>query len=197
MRASLEKYGDWAKAKEALGADLKKAIRTALSQEAEFMADKVRENLKKGPFTPLSPLTLAMRKLQGFKGTKPLQRTGDLLNSIKAVEGPDGDEFFIGVPRSVKAKDGESYVRIAAVHEYGKTIVIKVTPKMKAFFFAMLKKLGKGLKGKGGGGFARGFLIIHIPARPFITPAFEEFGPTLPDRFLKRLARETKGLLGE
>lgn len=36
-------------------------------------------------FAPLSPETIAMRQEQGYMGTKPLIRTGQLLNSINYV----------------------------------------------------------------------------------------------------------------
>lgn len=204
MKVTITKTGAWVAAQGALATNISQQVRTALQQEAEFMADKVREALKQGPHTPLSPLTLRARRLgiggKKFRGTKPLFRTGDLYNSIAATPDATGDAFFVGITRSARAKNGESLVRLADVHERGRTIVMKMTPKMIRFLFGvLLKGVARGGGGGTGGPVGGGtkLLVIHIPARPFIGPAFAKWGPTSLERFRNNLAAELKGVFGK
>lgn len=194
MKIKITPLGGWVAAQQALSADLGKAVRTALAQEAEFLADKVREKLKVGPHTPLSPLTLRARRLgiggSKFRGTKPLLRTGDLRNSIAAIPDAQGLAYFIGIPRSARSRDGQYLVRLADVHERGRTIVIKLTPKVARFLFGVLLKGApkRGGSSPGGPGKTK-ILVIHIPARPFIGPAFAAWSPTSGQRFMATLER--------
>lgn len=202
MKVTLTKTGDWVVAHAAVSTDISAAVRVALRQEAEFMADKVREALKNGPHEKLSPLTLRARRLGlggggKFKGTKPLIRSGDLLNSIAALPNATEDEFFVGVPRAARVKGGGSMVRLADVHERGRTIVMKMTPKMIRFLFGvLLKDLPRKAGPATGNATGTKILVIHIPARPFVGPAFEAWSPTSLDRFRANLVAELKGVLG-
>lgn len=45
----------------------------------------VQKKIVDGPFTPLKPATIAAREHEGFKGTKPLIRTGQLRQAITFV----------------------------------------------------------------------------------------------------------------
>lgn len=204
MKVTITQTGAWLAAHNAVSTNITAAVRVALRREAEFMADKVRDALKNGPHEKLSPLTLRARRLgiggPATRGTKPLLRTGDLYNSIAATPDMTGDAFFVGISRSVRSRTGESLVRLADVHERGRTIVMKMTPKMIRFLFGVLLK---GVARAGGGGGASGgagggtkILVIHIPARPFIGPAFTEWSPTSLDRFRANLAAELKGVFG-
>ncbi|WP_239014420.1 phage virion morphogenesis protein [Archangium violaceum] len=136
------------------------------------------------PLRPPSPLTLAARQLEGFGGTKALLVRGDLRNSITVIV--EGDEAFIGVPRSARSRNGESLVELARVHEYGSApIVIPLTPRMRRYLFALLKRAGQ----EPTGGTGRGVVVVQVPARPFLRPAFEKFRQGAGRRFLERVAK--------
>jgi hypothetical protein len=210
----IKREGEWGKAALILGrgkARIRGAMDRAVLQEAQFFRKKVVEGFRtQAPggkkFKPLSPNTLMFRRAQGFGGKKALIRTGSLRNSISVHKRnrPDGAEAFIGVLRTARTKDGKKLVNIAEVHEFGsKPIVIPVTPKMRAYVMALIAKkqrsgrdaqgrfIKKGQKGKGGGGggFKRGFLIIQIPARPFIGPVARKYfrGAVAKARFQTRV----------
>ena len=136
---------------------------------------------------PPSPLTLAARQMKGRGGTKALMVSGDLRNGIAAIV--KGDEAFVGVPRKARGKDGKSLVDVAQVQEFGAgPIIIPMTPAMRRFLFALLRMAGE----SGGGGSGKGVVVIQIPARPFLRPAFKVFQKGVQKRFLGRVA----GLLG-
>jgi len=107
----------------------------AVLQEAQFFRTKIVEGLRTGApggeaLQLLAPTTLAIRKLLGGKGTKPLVHHGDLRNSITVVK--EGDGVFVGVLRS--AKSAGPLVNVAAIHEFGSwPIVLKITPKVRAY----------------------------------------------------------------
>lgn len=198
--------GDWEEARRALGvagAPFKAAMHRAVYAEGKFFERRIVKGIRdQAPagkkFKPLSPLTLATRRDQGFGGTKALIRNSDLQNSIKTKK--KGDTVFVGVHRSEVSSDGKRLVQIAAVHEFGsKPIVIKVTPKMRRYFFAMMARQGiTPDPGKSTGGFRRGILIIKIPARPYISPVFEKWGDEkeVRERVLGRMAKSLGGQLG-
>ncbi len=201
MKVTVTKTGAWLSAKNALSADMAGAVRAALAQEAEFMADKVRDALARGPHEKLSPLTLRARRLglggggQKFQGTKPLLRSRDLYNSIAAVPNASSTAFHVGVPRAARARNGQSLARLADIHERGRTIVMALTPKMIRFLFGVLLKGAPKREGNEKGKGTK-VLVIHIPARPFLGPAFAKWGPTALPRFEKNLLRELKGVFG-
>lgn len=147
----------------------------------------------------LSRLTVALRKAMGFSGTKALMRTGDLRNSIKARK--EGEDWFTGVHRKEKSRDGKRLVNIAMVHEFGskKPIKIVVTEKLRKFFMAMFlksttpaqrKKLGRGKMPK----YAvmplsqsKRVIITRIRKRPFIGPVWN----SEKDKSSKNIIRDT------
>src|SRR5690606_17304044 len=86
-----------------------------------------------------SPLTLAAREMKGRGGTKALLVRGDLRNSVSAIV--QGDEAFVGVPRKARTQNGRAMVDVARVQEFGEgPIVIPMTPAMRRFLFALLRK---------------------------------------------------------
>ena len=185
--------GDWARARRLLTSvpeRLRAATSTALRQEAHALRNEIVQGLtKQAPggeaIRPLSPLTLAARELKGFKGTKALLVRGDLRNSISVII--DGDEAFIGILRSARSKDGKSLVDLVKLHEFGgPPVVIPMTPKMRRFLFVLLKKAGK----EPTGGSGRGIIVVQVPARPFLRPAFDKFREGASRRFLERVAKE-------
>jgi phage gpG-like protein len=190
---AVSRTGDWARARRLLTAApqrLQAAIGTAVRQEAHALRNEIVQGLTRQapggePLKPPSPLTIAARELEGFGGTKALIVRGDLRNSITVFV--QGDEAFIGVSRSARSKDGASMVDLAKLHEFGgPPVIIPMTPKMRRFLFALLRKAGK--EPTGGGG--RGVIVVQVPARPFLRPAFDKFREGASRRFLERVARE-------
>ena len=187
--------GDWARARQLLAAGpqrLRSAIGVAIRQEAQGLRNEIVQGLTSQapggePIKPPAPLTLAARQLEGFGGTKALLVRGDLRNSITVIV--EGDEAFIGVPRSARSSGGESLVDLAQPHEYGgPPVVIPITPKMRRFLFALLRQAGK----EPTGGSGRGVVVVQVPARPFLRPAFEKFREGASRRFLERVAQQLR-----
>ena len=190
---AVSRTGDWARARRLLTAApqrLQAAIGTAVRQEAHTLRNEIVQGLTNQspggePLKPPSPLTIAARQLEDFGGSKALIVRGDLRNSITVIV--QGDEAFIGVSRSARSKDGASMVDLAKLHEFGgPPVIIPITPKMRRFLFALLRKAGK--EPTGGGG--RGVIVVQVPARPFLRPAFDKFREGASRRFLERVARE-------
>lgn len=185
--------GDWALARQLLSAApmrLKRAIGTAVRQEAHALRNEVVRGItSQAPggeaMKPPSPLTLAARQLKGFGGTKALLVRGDLRKSVSVVI--NGDEAFIGVLRSARSAGGESLANLAELHEFGgPPVVIPITPKMRRYLFALLRKAGQAPTGGDG----RGVVVVQVPARPFLRPAFNKFQKGADRRFLERVAKE-------
>lgn len=145
------------------------------------------------PFAPLSPATLALRrsnlrrKTGGRRmGTKPLISTAQMFRAISATK-KGRRNWFIGVPRKKKRKDGKDPVQIALLMESG--FVTKWTPKQRRWFWWQISNAGnafskKILKGAGGRNSGRqrpkGFSLIIVPPRPFIGPSFEVWKQEMP-----------------
>jgi hypothetical protein len=219
MGISVKLTGDWNEAtvlmrKHKTGLFLRKAFDVAVRKQAQEFRKEVVEGIKSGApggkkFTPNTPLTVA------FKGsTKPLIDSGTLWRSIK-VQRVRRSEYFVGILWQTQSskKKGPSYplVNLAYLHEEGGSVAIKVTPKMQSYFFAMLRKLGKARRGKkarraalhiakavgGGHSFKVGrTIVIHIPARPFMKPVYEQFSKGARDRVIREVARELGGDFG-
>jgi phage gpG-like protein len=190
---AVSRTGDWARARRLLTAApqrLQAAIGTAVRQEAHALRNEIVQGLtSQAPggetLKPPSPLTIAARQLEGFGGSKALIVRGDLRNSITVIM--QGDEAFIGVSRSARSKDGASMVDLATLHEFGgPPVIIPMTPKMRRFLFALLRQAGK----EPTGGSGRGVIVVQVPARPFLRPAFDKFREGASRRFLDRVARE-------
>ena len=190
---AVSRTGDWARARRLLTAApqrLQAAIGSAVRQEAHALRNEIVQGLtSQAPggetLKPPSPLTIAARQLEGFGGSKALIVRGDLRNSITVIV--QGDEAFIGVSRSARSKDGASMVDLAKLHEFGgPPVIIPMTPKMRRFLFALLRQAGK----EPTGGSGRGVIVVQVPARPFLRPAFDKFREGAGRRFLERVARD-------
>lgn len=188
---TVQRTGDWAVVRRLLAtapAQLERAVGTALRQEAQLLRKEVVQGItRQSPggeaLEQPSELTLAARKLRGFGGTKALMVRGDLRNAVTAIV--RGTEAFVGVPRKARGKDGAPLVDVAKVQEFGSApTVIPMTPAMRRFLFAVLKKAGK--EPEGGGG--KGVVVVRIPPRPFLRPAFRKFARGAQKRFLGRVA---------
>jgi len=193
----LKKIGPWSQAGKLLAAAPKRmqaAFDKALLQEAQFLRTKIVEGIREQApggraFTPLAPTTLAIRQFRGFHGTKALLVHGDLRNSITVTK--DGDQVFVGVLRTARNRAGQSLVDIAALHEHGsRPIVVRLTPKARAFLHAAFRHAGLGRPSLGPP--STGIAVIQIPARPFLAPVFEKYAQPeqISRRFIERVVAQ-------
>lgn len=183
----VELKGDWGEASKILRGTpqrIKVALERAVALEAHYMVKQIVVDFRNVK-PPLAPLTLRKRRTQGFYGRKALMRTGDLRNSIGVVQ--HGSEAFVGVARSSGKAD------IAAVHEYGKTIAIAMTSKMRRYIFGVIMA-GRSRPREESAARGTGIILVRIPPRPFIRPAFEREKEGAPDRFMRWIARSVRGL---
>jgi morphogenesis family protein len=189
---TVQRTGNWAAARRLLAQlpeRLGPVTRRAILQEAHALRRDVVQGLTLqqpggSPIQPLSDLTLASRRLQRFAGTKALIRRGDLRRSIAVIDA--GDQIFIGVSRSARSADGKSLIDVAHVHEYGsQPIVIPVTPAMRRFLAMVYRQAGRP-RTPGSG---RGVVVVQVPARPFLRPAFDRFKVGLERRLLGRITK--------
>lgn len=67
-----------------LGGD-RQAVERQLNAIGLLAVSAIREKITEGPFIALKPSTIAARKRQGFLGTRPLVRTGQLRNAVNYV----------------------------------------------------------------------------------------------------------------
>lgn len=199
--------GAW---KEALGIlGDKKTLHAAIDHAVMAEAELARRKIVKGmtdqapggsPFQPLSDLTLASRRFRKFRGKKILIVTANMRNSIKAKRVRSGIAT-VGVAADRRTANGKLLSSVWQVQEYGATIAINVTPKMRRWFFTMLRKTGAydATKATSGSGNAKNVWIVKIPPRPFLRPVFEEIQnnrSALQARLAKRVAAYMRGSLG-
>lgn len=214
--------GDWERVRAILrkhrgGATFRRALDQAVRREAEEFVRDVKTGVRQG--SPGGKKLAALRPLTVYRkrSNKPLIDHGDLVGGVR-VKRVRQMEYFGGVHRTARGRGGAArgggagktgLANIAAVHELGKIIVIRITPKMVGYFFAMVRRVtqagsrrrASGTKPAGGTrssgraipSFRAGaVLIIRIKARPFLRPVFERRKRGAPDRIL----RTTTNLLG-
>jgi hypothetical protein len=189
----LTKHASWAQSLRHMRKRLRAwplATHQALLQEAQLLRQIVVDGVtKQSPgdeqaLKPLSLLTLASRRLKGFHGTKALLRHADLRNSINVTQ--RGRQVFVGVLRQAKGRDSSTLVDLAVVHEFGTPpFVIKMTPRMRRYLAILMAKAGKSRKSNYAS--RQPYVIVQIPARPFMRPAGRKFQCGLQKRFLQRL----------
>ena len=193
---SVKLTGDWGKTKQVLSrapavihvASVQSIKKEAHALRAAMIQGITRQSPAGAPFTPLSELTLAIRKMRGFSGSKALIDRGDLRNAINVVFRGGGTSAFIGVPRKARSKQKGRMIDVAKVHEFGAgPFIIPKTEKMRRFIFAALKSAG--IEPRKSGGRRSGVVVINIPARPFIRPVFESYKKGGFDRFRRDLSR--------
>lgn len=169
--------GDWDKAMRILtGAPkvIPQALHQAVLQEAHEIRRKMVAGFDTGApagqkFAAHSPLTLAVRRMRGAKGSKIMVVSAALRNSISVVAVGQG-AAFVGVLRTKRHKSGKSAVDIAKIHEYGKTWTMPMTPRMRRFLFAAMRKAGIPPRPRAKGAPGAASVTIRIPPRPFIGP---------------------------
>lgn len=148
-------------------------------------------------FKPISENTKRTRRFLGFRGTKALIVAGDLRNSIRSHR-ISSHSAFVGVLKGTRGKNGKDLTNIAAVHEFGAgPIVIRITPKMRAFMAAagLMPSTGAGTGSQAPG---VGVIVINIPARPFMGPTLDAHfrGPAFKNRVMWRISRGLRGQFG-
>jgi hypothetical protein len=209
LSTKFDLIGDWEKAlRVTRSLSLDTAINRAVKQEAALAVRIIKQNLQRGgapagaPFAALSLWTVASRRLAKppIRGSKPLMARADLYDAITYVVMEDNKRettAFVGVLKQAKSSSpgGAPLVNIGMVQEFGKTIVVRITPKMQRFLGVLAKQLGKGPKPGGSKGGKR-FLVIRIPPRPFIRPAYDVWVKDAQQRMAKRIAMLTGGKLG-
>jgi len=196
VSSSVSKTGPWALTRQMLAAGparLKIGISKAVFIEAHALRREIIVGLRKqnpgggAPLRELSPFTVAARRLRGKGGRKVLIRSGEMRNSIDAVV--RGEFAFVGIPRGATAQDGRSVVRIAELHEFGSDpIIIPITPKMRRYLGVLFSKIPKSSRpAKKGGGV--GAVVVQIPERPFLRPAFSRWKIGVSQRVMARVAQ--------
>jgi hypothetical protein len=205
----VRKVGQWEEARDRVGPRsimrIKRAARLAMRRQAQFARRMIVQGItRQAPggdkFKPLSPTTLAIRQLRGFRGKKALIVRADLRNSVTVKTTPEG--AFIGILKGARSRDGSRLVNVGLVHEEGRTFIMRVTPKMLALLHKAFREAG--IDGGGGGGMkgstaSGSILIIKIPARPFIKPVFDKYfadSKKTSFRVLLEMARILKGDYG-
>lgn len=176
------------------------AVDKAALKEGQFLRTKIVEGIREQApggraFTPLAPTTLAIRKFTGFGGTKALIVHGDLRNAVTVTR--DGDRILVGVLRSARNRAGRPLVNIAALNETGsRPIVVRLTPKARAFLHAAFRRAG--LDAPRPGQPSTGIAVLRIPPRPFLAPVFEKYAQPgqISRRFLDRVAAQLRGDFG-
>ncbi|MEO7730520.1 MAG: hypothetical protein ABIY55_06070 [Kofleriaceae bacterium] len=201
----IKKIGPWSQVGKLLAnapRRLQVAVDKAVLQEAQFVRTKIIEGIREQApggraFTPLAPTTLAIRRFRGVRGTKALIVEGDLRNSITVTK--DGDRVLVGVLRTARGRAEKPLVDVAALHEHGsRPIVMRLTPKARAFLHAAFRKAGLDAASSGKPG--TGIAVLKVPPRPFIAPVFEKYAADAEQvsrRFLKRVATYLGGDFGD
>lgn len=194
----MRKVGAWDQASRALiflAFQYGGIVRIAVLQEGEFMRGEVVKGILDQapggkPFKPHSKATLAIRRAQGFGGTKIMVKSNTLVGNIVVIQAPAGG-VWVGVKRGARTPEGKSLVDVALRQEKGGG-PYQMTAKQRKWFFAMLRKGGmpKGDSAKGIG--------IKIPARPFLEPTFKRSArPALVrERMLERIRKLSEPHLG-
>jgi hypothetical protein len=203
---SATRYGDWGVALRIVNTMQKRweqAAEQAALEEGHFLRKKLVEGIREGApggkaFRPLAPTTLAVRKIVGFKGTKPMMNRGDLRNAI--VVKKELGVVFVGILRNAKGKGGKPVANIAELHEFGsRPIVIRLSKKAHRFLMMAFRKAGIAGQGGGGGGGSM-IAIVQIPPRPMFGPVFEQYLSNREEvarRFMGRIAKRLGGDFGK
>jgi hypothetical protein len=167
--------GDWNLAKKVINVNAfaKAAITASLianKRAALYVERKIKEELRGGPFTPNSPLTIKRKR-----SSKPLIDSGDLFGSITHII-LSPTEAWVGVPEA-KSKNGNltladiaQILQGGAIGEIPKDVIIK-PKKAKLLFIPLKKKVKAGDPGLKYGVDFTFSILVRIKPRPFILPA--------------------------
>ena len=168
--------GEWKRARRVLegsATKLRRGMEAAVRDEAKRARREVVQGIRRQapggqPLARPSALTLASRQLEGERGRKALQASGELLGAITSVV--RGLEAFVGILKGARGSDGRRLAEVADAQEHGAgPIVIPMTEGMRRY----LGMLGRQASARDTpAGVGTGAVIVTIPARPFLTPAF-------------------------
>lgn len=98
----LSKFGKWDTLQEALlwfGGDAKNALQRSMKKEAEYIAKRIRDNLRSGGqpgFEPIRPFTRAIRSAMGIHSRRSGVATGQVARSVAATKLGE-NRYFSGV----------------------------------------------------------------------------------------------------
>ncbi len=171
----IQRIGDWQKVHRLFAGSVRKVrggLEAAVRDEARRARSEVVRGIRKQApggerLERPSPLTIASRQLEGVRGQKALQATGELLRAVTYFA--RGLEAFVGILGSARGKDGRSLAAVARAQEDGAgPIVIAMTPAMRRYLGALKSRSGA----RESGSKSSGAIVVTIPPRPFLTPAF-------------------------
>lgn len=174
------------------------ALNRAVARRAMALKKEIQTGLRnQAPggkaIRPLAPMTIALRKIPAKGSTKrkrgsskALIDSGTMIQSVNVDKIQDG-AYFVGINRTARAKDGRELADLAEIHEFGgPAFSYVVTPKVRAFFFALYKL------GLTSGPLPRYKKRINhpgIPPRPFLTPAYNAWKKTAAKEFAQDMGR--------
>jgi hypothetical protein len=211
------RFGDWDKAQAILGQGMRpiySAAGKAWEQEAKFLKRRLQDGIRaQAPggkkFKSLAPTTLAVRRFLGYKGNQALLVTRELIKAIDVAKigrrGTKSFQVFVGIRNGAKGgkrlqigPSNRDLFKIGLIQEFGsKPIIIRVTPRMRRFFFAAMrsKKRRKWLGSRDFlGGKSSGILTIKIPPRPVFQPTWAKWGSGTRARVGMVMNKELKGV---
>mgnify|MGYP006921283392 CR=1 FL=1 len=176
--------GNWDNAKKMLDAApaaFDRALKKTVQAEAEKIAGMIRKRIASN-----TPPPNALSTVFNKGSSKTLVNTGEMQKTVQIVW-KGKFKAFIGIPASA----AKGMAKLADIHENGKVIIQQMTDRQRRFLHAKFSKGGGGKGGGGGGG--TGIIVIHIPARPFMRPAFEEYKANAKDDILVSLTDNLSG----
>ena len=191
--------GDWDRALNGMAGfeqALNRAAHRRLAKEAQGLVTEIKNGIQNqapggDPFKPWSKWTVAFHQFPppgraNDKGkNKILQQSNTLMNSVIAVV--NGLKAWVGVKRMTAGG-----VNIARVHEFGMgPIIIPYTDKMHRMLMAVGSRAGI-FAGQVPTGPRKHVLMIRIPARPFLRPAYKVWHKGLADRFKTGIATDMR-----
>jgi hypothetical protein len=191
---SVRLVGDWRRARRTLEGSaqkLRRGMEAAVREQAQRAKREVVQGIRRQApggeaLDRPSPLTLASRKLEGVRGQKALQETGEHVRAITYVA--RGLEAFVGIRSSARGSDGRALARVAEVQEEGSgPIVIPMTPAMRRYLGALRSKADAAAPNRAGAG--AGVIVVTIPPRPFLRPAFHAAVRGARQRLREHIAR--------
>lgn len=188
------RIGQWDRARRMIAGaagKLERAVQRSLRSEAERVRDAIREGLERQApggraLRPLAPSTLAARALVRQRSTRALIERGELQRALVDVVRPDS--AFVGIRRRSRGRDGRPLAAIAQLHELGGTVRVRMTPSMRRFLFAMARASAS-QPTRSRTGRSAGAIVIQIPARAFLRPAFEVAVRDARSRWLRGVGR--------
>lgn len=193
-------FGDWDKIPQVLtlASRFQKSVDRALLREGERLRKGIVTGIASGApggqqLAPLSPITIAVRRMKGFGGSKPLIVTGTMRGNVVVHKAAHG-AVFVGLLRQAQAKGGGSLANIGEIHEFGRDFQRKMTRKQYRFLFAAIRRAGLsgpiGPRMKSGAFRSQaGTVHVRIPARPFVGPVFEKERGSIVKRFWEAVAK--------